>query len=122
MSAPAFSWDTMLNIRKVELELITDPDMYVLFKKGMRGGISYNSNKYSKANNKYSKSYDQKQESKHIIYLHVNHLYTYTMSKFLPTNGFKWMMVMNCFCGMVDPRKAFSLISSRDHCQRSSPS
>ena len=32
------------------------------------------------------------------------------------------MMIMNCFCGMVDRRKAFSLISSRDHCQRSSPS
>ena len=31
------------------------------------------------------------------------------------------MMMMNCFCGMVDPRKTFSLISSRDHCQRSSP-
>ena len=30
-------------------------------------------------------------------------------------------MMMNCFCGMVDRRKAFSLISSRDHCQRSSP-
>ena len=29
---------------------------------------------------------------------------------------------MNCFCGMVDRRKAFSLISSLDHCQRSSPS
>ena len=27
-----------------------------------------------------------------------------------------------CFCGMVDRQKAFSLISSRDHCQRSSPS
>ena len=26
------------------------------------------------------------------------------------------------FCGMVDRRKAFGLISSRDHCQRSSPS
>ena len=26
------------------------------------------------------------------------------------------------FCGMVDQRKAFSLISSWDHCQRSSPS
>ena len=26
------------------------------------------------------------------------------------------------FCGMVDRRKAFSLISSRDHCGRSSPS
>ena len=32
------------------------------------------------------------------------------------------MMIMNCFCAMVDRRKAFSLISSRDHCQRSSPS
>ena len=32
------------------------------------------------------------------------------------------MMIMNCFCGMVDRRKAFSLISSQDHCQRSSPS
>ena len=32
------------------------------------------------------------------------------------------MMMMNCFGGMVDRRKAFSLISSRDHCQRSSPS
>ena len=32
------------------------------------------------------------------------------------------MMMMNCFCGMVDRRKAFSPISNRDHCQRSSPS
>ena len=30
---------------------------------------------------------------------------------------------LNCFfCGIVDRRKAFSLISSGDHCQRSSPS
>ena len=29
---------------------------------------------------------------------------------------------MNCFCGMVDRRKTFNLISSRDHCQRSSSS
>ena len=32
------------------------------------------------------------------------------------------IMMMNCFCGMVDQQKAFSLISSQDHCQRSSPS
>ena len=30
------------------------------------------------------------------------------------------MMMMNCFCGMVDRRKAISLISSQNHCQRSS--
>ena len=32
------------------------------------------------------------------------------------------MMMMNCFCGMVDRWKVFILISSQDHCQRSSPS
>ena len=26
------------------------------------------------------------------------------------------------FCGMIDRRKAFSLISSRNYCQKSSPS
>ena len=33
-----------------------------------------------------------------------------------------WWMVMNCFCGEVDQRKAFSLIFSQDHCQGSPPS
>ena len=32
------------------------------------------------------------------------------------------MMMMNCFCGMVDQPKAFSFIFSRDHYQRSSKS
>ena len=32
------------------------------------------------------------------------------------------IMMMNCFCRMVDRRKAFSLLSSRHYCQRSSPS
>ena len=57
----------------------------------MRGGVSYISNRYSKANNKYLKSYDPKQESKHIAYLAANNLYDYAMSKFLLTRGFKWI-------------------------------
>ena len=47
LSAPALSWDAMLNITKVELELISDPDMYIFFEKGMRGIVSYISNRYS---------------------------------------------------------------------------
>ena len=45
--------------------------------------------RYIKANNKYLKSYDPKQESKHIMHLDANNLYGYSMSKFLPTSGFK---------------------------------
>ena len=89
LSTPAFSWDAMLNMKKVELKLIPDPDMYILLEKGTRGGVTYISNRYSKANNKYLKSYDPKQESKHII--DANNLYGYAMSKFLPSSGFKWI-------------------------------
>ena len=32
------------------------------------------------------------------------------------------MVMMNCFCSMVDQRKVFSHISSHDYCQRSSSS
>ena len=32
------------------------------------------------------------------------------------------LMMMTCFCGVADRQKAFGLISSRDHCQRSWPS
>ena len=63
--------------------------MYIFFEKVTRGGISYISNRYSKANNKYLKSYDLKQVSKHIIYFDANNIYGYAMSKFLPTSGFK---------------------------------
>ena len=91
LSTPALSWDAMLNMTKVEPELISDPDMYIFFEKVMRGGVSYISNRYSKANNKHLKSYDPKQESKHIIYLGANNSYGYAMSKFLPTSGFKWI-------------------------------
>ena len=89
LSAPALSWDAMLNMTKVELERIPDPNMYIFFEKGTRGGVSYISNRYSKANNKYLKSCELKQESKHIIYSDANHLYGYAMSKFLSTSGFK---------------------------------
>ena len=89
LTAPSLSWHTMLKMTKVVLELIPDLDMYILFEKGTRRGISYVSNRYSKANNKYLKSNDPKQESKQIIYLGVNDLYGYAMSKFLPTSGFK---------------------------------
>ena len=49
LSAPGLSWDAMLKMTKTRLELIPDPDMYIFFKKVIRGGISYISNRYRKA-------------------------------------------------------------------------
>ena len=76
----------------MELDLIPDSDnTYILFEKDRREGVSYISNRYSKANNKYFKSYDPKQDSRHIICWDANNLYGYAMSKFLPTSRFKWI-------------------------------
>ena len=91
LNAPALSWDAMLNMTKVDLKLIPDPDRYMSFAKGTTDGVSHISNRYSKATNKYLKSYDPKREPKHIIYLDPNKLYSYAMSTFLQTSGFKWM-------------------------------
>ena len=47
-SSPGLSWDAMLKITGVELELTNDIDMHLFIEKGMRGGISYIAKRYSK--------------------------------------------------------------------------
>ena len=48
----------MLKMTKTKLELISDIDMYLFVENGIRGGIFYIAEMYSKDNNKYIKYYD----------------------------------------------------------------
>ena len=90
-TSPGLSWDAMLKMTDIKLELMTDIDMFQFIEKGMRGGISYIANRYGKGNNKYMISYDKTKPSKYIIYLDANNLYGWAMSQYLPTGGFRWM-------------------------------
>ena len=90
-TSPGLSWDAMLKMTNIKLELMTDIDMFQFIEKGLRGGISYIANRYGEANNKYMKEYDEKAPSKYIMYLDANNLYGWAMSQYLPTGGFKWM-------------------------------
>ena len=90
-SSPGLSWDSMLKMTNIKLELLTDIDMYQFIEKAMRGGISYIANRYGKANNKYMSDFDETKPSKYIIYLDANNLYGWAMSQYLPTGKFKWL-------------------------------
>ena len=90
-TSPGLSWDAMLKMTDIKLELMVDIDMLQFIEKGMRGGISYIANRYGKAHNKYMKNYDEKAPSKYIMYLDANNLYGWAMSQYLPTGNFKWL-------------------------------
>ena len=82
-SAPGLSWDAMLKMIKIELEKISNPDIHLFIENGMRGGVSCMNKRYSKANNKYCKDYDQEISENYLIYLDMNKLYSHTMSQYL---------------------------------------
>ena len=90
-TSPGLSWDAMLKMTGIKLELMVDIDMFQFIEKGMRGGTSYIANRYGKANNRYVKEYDEKAPSKYIMYLDANNLYGWAMSQYLPTGGFRWL-------------------------------
>jgi hypothetical protein len=91
VGTPSFGWDAMLLKTKVELDLMTDCDMYQFFERGIRGGQSVIFKKYAKANNKYLSDYNPEEQSTYISYLDANNLYGVSMSCKLPYGDFEWV-------------------------------
>jgi len=90
--APGLAWDTCLKKTGVQLELLSDPDMLLMFERGIRGGVSMISKRYAEANNKYmGEIFDPNEKSKFIQYLDANNLYGWAMSLPLPVSDFIWM-------------------------------
>ena len=91
---PGFSWQSMLKMTKIELELISDSDIYLFLMDTIRGGICQVNKKFVKADNKYTRkvldeSSDKKVKkklktnnlNKFIMYVDANNLYGHSMSK-----------------------------------------
>ena len=97
----------MLKMTKIELDLISDQDMYLFLMDSIRGGICQVNKKYSKADNKYTRNQHNEWKnskimkkfknklktndlSKYLLYLDANNSYGYSMSQKLPYKNFKW--------------------------------
>ena len=90
-TSPGLSWDAMLKMTNIKLELMTDVNMFQFIVEDMRGGVRYVVNRYGNVNNEYMKEYNEKAPSKYIMYLDINNLYGWAMSQYLPTGKFRWM-------------------------------
>ena len=105
-TSPGLAWCACLKRTGIELELLTDPDMLLMFERGIRGRITQAVRKYASANNKYMSPvgsgshsdpmgdrFDPKSENSYLQYLDANNLYGCAMSQPLPAGGFKWVDV-----------------------------
>ena len=78
LTAPGLFWDAMLKKTKIQLELISDPEIFMMIKKGIRGGIVQAVTRYGQSN-----------EDNHLLYLDANNLYGWAMNQYLPYAGFE---------------------------------
>ena len=81
----------MLKMTGIKLEKISDIDQYLFIEKGTRGGVSYITKRYAKANNKYMSDYDPNKQSTFITYLDKNNLYGWAISGYLPYGESEWL-------------------------------
>ena len=89
-TSPGLAWKACLRKTRVRLELLTNPDMLLMFKRGVRGGITQAVHHYASANNPYMEGlYTPEKESSYLQYVDANNLYGWAMSQLLPTGRFR---------------------------------
>ena len=81
-TAPVLAWCTCLKKTRIRVELLLDPDMLLMFERGIRGGITQSVHRWDKANNPYMGSeYKPREPTKYLQYLDANNLYGWAMSQ-----------------------------------------
>ena len=68
-TSSGLAWKACLTKAWIRLELLTNPDMLLMFECGIRGGIIQAVHRYAAANNKYMRElYNPKEESSYLQY------------------------------------------------------
>ena len=89
-TSPGLAWIACLKHTGISLELLTDPDMLLMFEHGIIGGITQAVCKYAAANNLYMEDkFDPNKDTTYLQYLDANNLYGWAISQPLPTGGFR---------------------------------
>jgi len=91
ITLPSLAWAMALKHTKVELDLITDPDAFLMLENSMPGGIATISQRYASANNSLVEGHDTSVPNRYITYLDANSLYATAQSEPLPVGNFRFL-------------------------------
>lgn len=81
----------MLFYTNIELDLLSDIDMYQMVEKGIWGGLAQCSLRHAKANNKHLSNYDAQDSESFLVHLDCVNLYGHAMMQKLPTGNFRFL-------------------------------
>ena len=81
-TAANIAWDALLKKSNIELDCISDENMYMFFEQAIRGGIS------QVGSQRYAKKVEEKN---HLMYIDANNLYGWAMIHKLPYAKFEYM-------------------------------
>ena len=114
-TAPGLAWKDCLKKTGVNLELLKDPDMLLMFERRIRGGITQSVHRWAIANNPYmGYKYDMSKPTEFLQYLDANNLYGWAMSQPLPAGEFKWVEIKNLKQRPQHLKKMIDLMTKRD--------
>ena len=110
-TAPGLAWKACLKKTGLNLKLLKDPNMLLMFEHGIRGGITQSVHKWANVNNPYMGcEWDPLRPTNYLQYLDANNLYGWAMSQPLPTGEFKWVDIENLKGGAGELKKIIDMM------------
>nr|XP_018905008.1 PREDICTED: uncharacterized protein LOC109035731 [Bemisia tabaci] len=91
LSLPHFSYDAMLYVSQIKIELMTDINQINFVSHGIRGGVANCIKKFSEAKNKYLGDDVDPADSTFIALFDAVSLYSWSLQEPVPTGNFKFL-------------------------------
>jgi len=80
ISLPGLTWSSSMKFYGKDIELLHDAEMYEMFERGVRGGLTFINTHHA-----------TRSSTDDLLYIDANNLYGYALSLKLPISDFKWV-------------------------------
>jgi hypothetical protein len=86
-----FSWDALLRLIGVKLDLISDPEIYLFLVNSLRGCVSTISNRYASTNDPRLPTFDSTKPPSYITHFDVNNIYGHAKTQAMRLGDFRFL-------------------------------